>query len=344
MTSTMRTRLLAAAATAALLTIDAATLGLAPVSAATNPHPRYVALTGDTDFLVFAEATSSQTINPIDFGGGVNLFALAKTGRPVNLGKAGRQPRLVSLSRSNLVVVNPYLHHYRIRWWNLSTGQHGVLATNENVVGATPNGWLTEDGGYADGTHVIGRSESGGLVDYGNPVTPGVDYAVVSGPNGFVAYADNFLNDNGEITYTSWSHPGRHRTLIPPGGKNVRCDSVSSAYAGCVLGGGARRTVALIALTGNARTTGGNRCAFAVTVWGTELAWNITTTRHSCPKGHIGVMTSDGVTRTSKLRFDPMSVTAAWGRLVTSSQGQRTLVTLTGVRAKPKPLQRAAVA
>lgn len=343
MTSPMSTRLLAAAAAAAaLLTIAGA--AVSPASAATGVHPRYVALTGDPQFLVYAETSSSQTIDPIDFGGNVNLFALGRTGRPVNLGKAGRQPRVVSLSRSNLIVVNPYLHHYRIRWWDLGTGRHGVLATNENVVGATPDGWLTEDGGYADGTHVIRRSESGGLVDYGNPLSPGVDYAVVSGPNGFVAYADNFMNDNGEITYTPWSHPGRHRTLIPPGGKNVRCDSVSSTYAGCILGSGVRRSVALIALSGNVRTTGGSRCAFAVTVWGSELAWNVNTTRHSCPKGHIGAMTSDAVTTTSKLRFDPMSVTAAWGRLVTSSRGQRGLVTLTGVRATPRPLQRAAVA
>src|SRR6185312_14563225 len=201
--------------------------------------------------------------------------------------------------------------------------------TNEDVVGATPDGWLVKDPGFNDGTHVVDRPESGGIVDYGTPLTPGVDFAVAVGPSGFVAYADDFRNDNGEVTYTPWSSPPRHRTLIAPGGSSVRCDSVGSSYAGCAIGSGITRSVGLLALSGNTRTTDGNRCADQLTVWGSKLAWNTAIATHSCPKGHIGVMTTAATTRVSKLRFDPRAVTAAWGKLVTSNRGQGTLVTLT---------------
>lgn len=306
-------------------------------------HARYVVLTGDADYLIYAEAVSSQPLDPTALGSGDEIYALARTGPPIHIGKALAEPQLVSLSQSNLVIVNPFKHHERVRSWNLTTGHHGDIGSNEDVVGATPNGWLAKDGGFTDGTHVVARSYSGHLVDYGNPVTPGVDFAITVGPNGFVAYADNFRNDDGEITYTPWSRPIRHRMLLAPGGKDVRCASVSASHAGCLMGSGASTFATLIALSGKSRTTGSGRCAYALAVWGSELAWSINTGRHDCAKQHIGLLTDAGTTRYSTKRFDPLGATTAWGRLVTSQIGQRALVTLTGIRSTPKPLVRATV-
>ncbi|MGN6473431.1 MAG: hypothetical protein ACTHK4_07255 [Mycobacteriales bacterium] len=339
----MRTRLLAAAAVAAaLLATDA--VALSPVSAATSPaRARYVVLAGDSDVLVYAEAIRRGTIDPANLGSNVNLYALRATGKPISLGTVTPKLRLISLSRSNLVIVNITLHSKRIRWWNFGTGKHGDSATNVRIIGATPDGWIEEDGGFSDGKHVVARPESGGVRDYGTPITPGVDYSVAVGPNGFVAYSDDSVNDNGEVSYTPWSLPVRHRTLVAPGGPSIRCDNVASSYAGCVASGGVTRVVALIALRDGSRTQAGNRCADQLSVWGSRLAWNIAISQHACREGHIGVMTSTAATRLSKLRFDPLAVTAAWGRLVTSTTGQGALVTLTGVRAKPQPLRRARV-
>jgi hypothetical protein len=281
----------------------------------------------------------------VNLGTNVNLYALGRHGKPIALGKVPPKLRLLSLSGSNFITMNKSIKGTnRVRWWNFATGKNGSTGTNEDVVGATPDGWIVEDPGFADGTHVVSRPESGsGIFDYGTPLTPGVDYGIAVGPSGFVAYADNFVNDNGEVTYTPWSPPARHRTLIAPGGKNARCDSVSSSYTGCVVGSGTARSVALIALSGHSRTTAGNRCADQLSVWGARIAWNTATALHSCQKGHVGAMTGDARTVVSKLRFDPRGVAAAWGQLVTSSRGQSALVTLTGVRARPSPLTRARV-
>jgi hypothetical protein len=46
----------------------------------------------------------------------------------------------------------------------------------------------------------------------------------------------------------------------------------------------------------------------------------------------------------SKQRFNILGTTVAWDRVVTSSKGQRSLVTLAGVRHDAKPLRRAEVA
>lgn len=344
MTTCVRTRLLAAVTVvAALLTTDV--VAQSPLSAATAAaHARYVVLAGDADVLVYAEAVRHSTLDPANLGSSVKLYALRATGKPIALGRVAPKLRLLSLSRSNLVIVNKTPQSKRVRWWHFGDRKHGDIDTNERVVGATPDGWLTADGGFTDGTHVVARMESGGIRDYGTPLTPGVDFGIAVGPDGFVAYSDDSVNDNGELTYTPWSPPIRHRTLVAPGGKNIRCDSVSSSYAGCVIGSGITRVVALIALRNGSRTQAGNRCADQVSVWGSRLAWNVAITLHGCPKGHVGVMSSAATTRLSKLRFDPLAVTAAWGRLVTSARGQGTLVTLTRVRAKPQQLHRARVA
>ena len=337
----MRTRLLAAAATAAaLLTLDVSAISSA-AAATGSGHARYVVLTGDDDFLIYAAAVSSHALHPGTLPGGADLYALGRTGQPIHLGKALVGPQIVSLSRSNVVVVNPFKHHHRVRSWNLDTGHHEAIGTNEDVVGATPNGWIAEDPGFTDGTHVVARTNSGDLVDYGTPLTPGVDYGITVGPNGFVAYANNFVNDNGETTYTRWAHPKTHRTLLAPGGKNVRCDSVSASYAGCVIRGGINRSVALIALGGSHQTTAGNRCAYQVAVWGTRLAWSDAVAHHGCEIGHIGATTLAGESKLSKQRFNIQGMTTAWDRVVTSTSGQRGLVTLSRIRAESKPLTRA---
>jgi hypothetical protein len=337
----VRIRLLGSAAITALL-LPLAAAAYSPASAATAQR-RYVVLAGDDDFLVYATAVRSHPLNPFNLPATAEVYALGRSGPPIHIGKALPEPRIVSLSRSNLVIVNPFKHHKRVRSWNLKTGAHDAIGTNEGVVGASPHGWIAEDPGYVDGTHVVERPASGGIVDYGNPVTPGVDFAVTVGPDGFVAYADNFLNDNGEITYTRWSRPQHHVTLREPGDKNVRCDSVSSSYAACLQGSAAKRFLTLYAVDGQTSTTGGGSCAYELTVFGTELAYTINTTRRDCKIGHLGLLTNTGATRTSSARFDPLSLTVAWDKLVTSSRGQRELVTLAGINATGKSLRRANV-
>ncbi|HWC33391.1 MAG TPA: hypothetical protein VG650_01065 [Mycobacteriales bacterium] len=341
----MRIRLSAAVSGAALLLSFGPAAGSPAAAARTaaRAHARYVVVTGDDKYLIYAEAVRHTNLDPVGLPTAANLYALGRTGGPIALGTVGSRLRVISLSRSSLVVVNKTATGHRVRWWVLGSAQHGDISTNEDVVGATPDGWITKDGGFADGTHVVSRSHSGDLVDYGNPLGHRVGYGVVVGPTGFVAYADNFVNDNGEVTYTSWHNASRHRTLLAPGGKNVRCDSVSSGYAGCVIGNGASRAVERFALSGGSRTATNGKCADRLTVWDTELAWNVTTTRAGCPTGHATAMTSTGSTRSSKQPFNSLGVTVAWGRLVTAAQGQGELVTLTAVRAKPHPLSRADV-
>ncbi|HVV75776.1 MAG TPA: hypothetical protein VHC43_07035 [Mycobacteriales bacterium] len=339
----MRIRVLGAVATAAALLSTVPTAFGPAANAAGNAKARYVVLSGDSKYLVYAEAVQRSALDPISLPAHANLYALGRTGKPMSLGKAGAGGglQLVSLSQSMVVVVNTFKTGHRVRWWNLDSGKSGDLSSNEHLLGATPDGWITRDGGYPDGKHVVARSVDGDIVDYGNPLQKGVDFGIAVGPNGFVAYADNFLNDNGEITYTPWAHPTVHRVLAAPGGKNVRCDSVSPSYAACLLGGGSRRAVALFALRGNHRTTGGGRCVNEATVWGTRVAWDIALSNHGCRAGHLGQMTQLGTTRLSKLRFNPAAITTAWRRLVTSRQGQGALVTLGAIRGTPKPLKRA---
>jgi hypothetical protein len=340
----VRIRVLGVLATAAaLIPLGITTAG--PVSAATGDgHARYAALAGDDDFLIYAEKISTNPLDPASLSATADIYALGRTGKPTHLGTALTSTQVVSLSRSNVVIVNKFKHHHRVRAWDLDSGQHAAIGTNEDVVGAAPHGWIALDRGFVDGTHVVARSYNGDLTDYGTSITPGVDYGVVSGPDGFVAYANNFLDDNGEITYTPWAHPTVHRTLLAPGGKNVRCDSVSESYAACVIGGGINRSVALISLSGDHRTTSGNRCAYRLSVWGSRLAWGIGIASHGCRTGHIGVTGLAGTTRLSKQRFNILGTTVAWDRVVTSSKGQRSLVTLAGVRHDAKPLRRAEVA
>ncbi|HVU61456.1 MAG TPA: hypothetical protein VHA79_14770 [Mycobacteriales bacterium] len=339
----MRIRVLGAAATvAALLPIGVS--AVAPASAAGGDgHARYAALAGNDDFLLYAEKVDGSPLDPTSLDNQADIYALGRTGKPIRLGLALRSAEVVSMSRSNVVIVNPFRHHNRLRAWNLESGRHVNVGTNQDVVGATPNGWLSLDRGFDDGTHVVARSYSGAIVDYGDPITPGVDYGVTAGPNGFVAYANNFVNDNGEITYTPWAHPDRHRTLLEPGGKNVRCDSVNAHYAGCVIRGGINRSVALIALSGEHRTTAGNRCAYHVAVWGRRLAWSVGISRHGCKSGHVGATSNAGLSQLSKQRFNILGMVTAWGRVVTSSVGQRSLVKISSIRHHARPLNRANV-
>ncbi|HVT64798.1 MAG TPA: hypothetical protein VHD81_06575 [Mycobacteriales bacterium] len=338
----MRIRVLGVLATAATL-VPIGIAAVTPASAAAGGHARYVALAGDDDYLIYAEKVGTSPLNPVSLSPTANVYALGRTGKPMLMDKALTDPQVVSLSKSNLVIVNKFKHHNRVRSWNLATGQHTAIGTNEDVIGATPNGWISLDKGYVDGTHVIARSYSGDLTDYGNPITPGVDYGVTVGPHGFVAYADNFVNDNGEITYTPWAHPSVHRTLQAPGGKNVRCDSVSESYAACVIGGGVNRSVALISLSGHNRTTAGNRCAYQLSVWGSRLAWGIGIASHGCKTGHIGVTSLLGTTQLSKQRYNILGTTVAWNRVITSNAGQRSLVRLSSIHKAAKPLKRANV-
>lgn len=315
-----------------------------PASAAGGDgHARYAALAGDDDYLVYAEAVSRRPLDPVSLKPRAQVYALGRTGDPVHLGRALHRTEVVSISRSNVVIVNRFKHHHRVRAWNLDSGRHTAIGTNEDVVGATPNGWIAKDAGFADGTHVVARSYSGDIVDYGTPITPGVDYGIVVGPNGFVAYADDFRNDNGEVTYTRWSKPDRHRTLLDPGGKNVRCDSVNEAYAACVIGGGVRRSITLISLDGQTRATAGNRCAYQLRVWGSRMAWGVGIASHGCKTDHVGVTNLAATTQLSRGRFNILGTAVAWNRLVTSSVGQRSLVRLRSVRHAAKPLARADV-
>jgi hypothetical protein len=333
---------LGAAATAAVL-LPFGVTAVTPASAATGGHMRYTALAGSDDYLIYAAKVSRNPLEPASLDNKADLYALARSGQPVHLGKALTSAKVVSLSRSNLVIVNPFHNHNRLRAWNLQSGHQVNVGTNQDVVGATPNGWLSLDRGFPDGPHVLSRSYSGDIVDYGNPITPGVDYGITVGPNGFVAYANNFQNDNGEVTYTRWSKPDRHRTLVAPGGKNVRCDSVSAAYAGCVIRGGAHRSVALIALRDGAQTTAGNRCAYQVSVWDLRLAWSVGTSRHGCQSGHIGSTSLAGHGALSTQRYNILGMVTAWGRLITSNAGQRALVRIKSIRHSGKPLARAKV-
>lgn len=315
-----------------------------PASAATGAgHARYAVLAGDDDFLIYAEMVSTHALDPVSLDNNAQVYALGRTGGPIHLGQALTSTRVVSISQSNVVIVNDFRHHHRVRTWDLDSGHHTAIGTNEDVVGATPNGWIALDRGFVDGTHVVARKYSGGLVDYGTPITPGVDYGITVGPNGFVAYANNSLDDNGEVTYTRWAHPTVHRTLIEPGGKNVHCDSVSASYAGCVLRGGINRSTSLIALSGDQRTTAGNRCAYQVAVWGSRLAWSDEVAHQGCDIGRIGVTTTAGTSQLSKETFNALGIAVVWGRVVTSSEGQRSLVTISSVRKASKPLTRANV-
>lgn len=340
----MRIRVVGVIATAAAL-LPLGFNTAAPASAATGDgHAHYAALAGDDQLLIYAEKITTSALNPVSLSPTAEIYALGPSGRPSHLGKALTSPEVVSLSQSNVVIVNKFKHHHRVRAWDLDSGQHLAIGTNEEVVGATPHGWIALDKGFVDGTHVVARSYNGDLTDYGTPITPGVDYGVTSGPDGFVAYANNFVDDNGEITYTPWAHPTVHRTLLPPGRKNVRCDSVSDSYAACIIGGGINRSIALISLSGDHRTTSGNRCAYQLSVWGARLAWGIGIASHGCKTGHIGVTGLAGVTQLSKQRFNILGTTVAWNRVVTSSQGQRSLVTISGIHRDAKPLRRANVA
>lgn len=339
----MRIRELALAATAAVL-LPLGIESLAPAAALTSQaQPRYVVLAGYGNHLVYAEKTATRPLDPGSLNSQAHIYALGRTGKPVLLGRALPSADVISLSQSNLVIVNPFRSHNRVRSWNLATGHHGDVGTNEDVVGATPDGWIAKDPGFSDGTHVVARSDSGNLTDYGDPVTPGVDFAVTVGPRGFVAYADSFPSDNGEITYTPWSNPSVHRTLLAPGSRNVRCGSVSASYAACTIGVGTNQTIALFALRGGGRTNAFGRCANDLAVWGTQLAWNVGSTQTRCATDHVGVLTQAGRTQLSRQRFDPLGLAAAWGRLVTSPVGQASLVTLNGVRATPRTLGRAKV-
>ncbi|HVS69296.1 MAG TPA: hypothetical protein VHE56_12140 [Mycobacteriales bacterium] len=338
----MRIRLIGSAMLAAAFVPFAVDVS-EPAAAASAARAHYVVITGDSHYVVYAEAVRSHRLDPVTLGAADDIYALGKTGKPIHLGKAAASPQLISLSRSHVVIVNPFKHHERVRSFDLGSGAHSAIGTNEDVVGATPDGWIAKDKGFTDGTHVVARADSGGITDYGTPLTPGVDFGVAVGPNGFVAYADNFQNSNGEVTYTPWAHPSVHRTLLAPGGKDVRCDSVSSSYAACVVGSGLKRFVELIALDGKTRALGGNRCANQLAVWGSQVAWNVVITQHMCERGQLGLMTTSGTTKKSKLRFDPLAVTTAWGRLVTSDRGQRDLVTLRKIRGKPITLKRARI-
>ena len=331
----------AAALAATALTVASVTLTSA-ASAAPSAHLRYVPITGNSEYLVYAAATRPKTLSPVTFDGSVSLYVLGRSGAPKLLGTAGALPRLISISGSSLVVANGQGKHRHVRWWDLSAGQHRDIVSSEDVVGAAPGGWLFEVA-KENGTHVELQRHAGGLLDYGVPITSGVGYAVASGPNGFVAYANNFPTDNGEISYTPWAHPSRHRTLFAPGGSKHRCDSVSAAYAACVLDGEPGHPVALFPLSGQPPTTQGSVCPYATTAWRDRLAWIARDNKPDCATKRVGVMNLAGNVTHSKATFNTLSITSAFGKLVLASAGQRTLVTLRAIRAKPQPLKRAAI-
>jgi hypothetical protein len=336
------TLLRAGAAVTAAVTAAGTLLLAQPASgAAGGAHARYVPIAGNGQYLVYAEAVRAHTIGPLDFGSDVRLYALAKSGRPTLLGRAGPAPRVISLSRSMLIVATMQGKHRHLRWWDLATGRHSDLVISEDIVGASPDGWLFEVD-KPDGTHVYSQSPGGDLVDYGIPMSPHVDYAVTSGPNGFVAYADNFQNDNGEITYTSWAHRTRHRTLLTPGGTNNKCESVTSRFAACVLQGAPGRPVALFPLDGRTPTIKASLCPYAATVWGTRLAW-VPRDSGACAAKHVGVMSRGGTIKRTVDTFNRLAVTSAFGRLVLASPGQRALETLKAPRGKTHLLARATI-
>jgi hypothetical protein len=247
----------------------------------------------------------------------------------------------VSISGSSLVIANGQGKHRHVRWWDLANGHHRDIVSSEDVVGAAPGGWLFEVA-KENGTHVELQRYAGGLIDFGVPITAGVDFAVTSGPNGFVAYADNFANDNGEISYTRWSNPAHHRTLFT-GGSNHTCDSVSATYAGCVLQGEPGHPISLMPLNGRFATTQGSVCPYATTLWGNRLAWIARDNKPSCATKRVGVMNLAGNVTHSKDEFNTLSITTAFGKLVLANPGRRSLVTLKDTRAKPHTLSRAAL-
>lgn len=315
-----------------------------PAAASARAHARYVPIVGNGRYLVYAEASRRSTISPVTFGGNVDLYVLRATGTPTLLGTADGAPRLVSLSRDTLVITNPGPKgHERIRWWDLATGRHSNLVTSEQVVGARPGGWLFEVD-KEDGTHVFSQAFDGSnLIDYGIPLSTGVDFSVSSGPDGFVAYADNDATDNGEISYTRWAHPSHHRTLLSPGGSQSSCHSVTSAYAACVLWGEATHPVALFPLNHGGSTTAGGDCPYDATVWGSRLAWISRDHPKSCATKHVGVLSHSGTANQTTATFNTLSITSAWGHLVMASPGQRSLETLRTVRGKAHPLSRTKV-
>jgi hypothetical protein len=332
-----------AAAVALLLCASAATSVAAPAAGTGGPVTRYAPVLGNAHYLVYAEAIRAKPLDPQSFSSRVELYMLRKTGGPVALGPLGLSPWYFSLTGSNLIAVHGNVNgKSHVKHWNLATGHHAADVTSENVIGASPDGWLFEVR-KPDGTHVMSQSYSGTLTDYGDPLVPGVDFAVTSGPNGFLAYANNFENENGQFTYTSWSHPARHRTLLTAKHQNNFCASVSAAYAACMLGA-VKHPLVLLPLDGRKPTIKAGTCASAFTMWGTSIG--LLVGGHgspSCPRGTVARLSRGGRLTYSKRRYSTVTVTSAWGRLIASSKAQHGLVTLTGPRATPRPLGRATV-
>jgi hypothetical protein len=334
-------RLRGSATAVAALALAATTVATSASATAPHAQARYVAITGNSQFLVYGEAVRTGTIDPISLGAHVSLYALGRTGNPISLGEAG-PASLISLSRNNLVVATTHGHTRHVRWWNLANGTHSNTATSEHVVGATPNGWLFEVN-RENGTHLMSHTFAGDLTDLGVPLTSGVDYSVISGPDGVVAFANNFENNNGAISYTPYAHPSRQRMLLASGTTDNTCNSVTSSFAACVLGSGVHRTVALFPLNGHQPTLTASACPWDVSVWGSRVAWVVRDTRDDCSTKNAAAMGRSGVVVFSTDTFNPIASTVALGRLIVSSPGQRMLETLTGPRAKPRPLRRATV-
>jgi hypothetical protein len=78
-------------------------------------------------------------------------------------------------------------------------------------------------------------------------------------------------------------------------------------------------------------------------VWGARVAWGIGITAHDCATNHVGVTNLVGSTRVSDQKFNILGLVVAWGRVITSSRGERSLVKIASVRHAAKPLNRANV-
>jgi hypothetical protein len=213
--------------------------------------------------------------------------------------------------------------------------------TDEIVVGATPDGWLyeIEEGGQS----VISQSYTGQRVDFGDPLQPGVTYDVTIGPDGFLATPNYDGDADGEIVYTPWAFPYRHRILATANQVDDEpdCVTVGSTYAACDLSAG----LTLFPVHGGTPTVVAAKCAADFTVLNGEAVWTSAprTDPPPCHSSRLGEASAAGSVTHSPQNYSPVSIVAALGRLVVLPRDESELITLTSVTATPEVLHRAHV-
>jgi hypothetical protein len=329
-------------AAAALITVIPLVGGLLPASGAASrtfvtAHLQVAPVAGSAEYLAYVTGTNGhKAYIPGDATSGT-LHVVSKSGHRMDLGAIAPRSGF-SLVASTLIETSFSGTSENLQWWDLANALHGStsLAAPGRVEGAAPDGWLTTT--QVSGGRVFYRHFNGTSTALGDPVPGDVDFAVLTGASGFVAFSDSDENGNGEIVYAPWSHLRTHRVLQKPDGQENGCGAVDVGWAACALGL-PHSPLALISVTDGKQIRTTNRCRFEDPALVTNHAAWVDPGFKGCTRGRVEMLNSHGqITVSTRHDYNWFFHVGALDQFVTTNDAQTKVLGLRTANGRPKVL------